>query len=104
MSSGIAGVPVVGVVSAGVGQGGVAAEATRPGERGSEVFARELVSGPKGHTKGGAVAEEEGGADGELLVWGGAGWQAEAAGLGEQGDRDEEEKEARAHTHIHRHV
>jgi hypothetical protein len=49
------------------------------------------------------MAQEEGGADGELLAGGGAGGQAEAAGLGEQGVV-EEEKEASAHTPIHRHV
>jgi hypothetical protein len=46
------------------------------------------------------VAEEEAGADGELLAGSGAGWQAEAAGPGEQGGVSEEEKEGSAHTHI----
>jgi hypothetical protein len=86
-----------------VGEGGVTAEATRPGESGSEVFARELVTGPKRDAKRGAVAQEEGGADGELLAGRGAGWQAEAAGLGEQ-DGMKEGKKASAHTHIYRHV
>jgi hypothetical protein len=85
-----------------VGEGGVAAEATGAGESGSEVFARELVSGPERDAKRGAVAQEEGGADGELLAGSGAGWQAEAAGLG--GGVGEEENEVKAHTHIHRHV
>jgi hypothetical protein len=86
-----------------VGRGGVTAEATRPGVSGSEVFAAELVSGPERDAKRGAVAEEEGGADGEFLAGSGAGWQAEAAGLGEQGGM-KEEKKASAHTHIYRHV
>jgi hypothetical protein len=51
VSAGVAGVSVVGVVSAGLGEGGVAAEATRPGESDSEVVVRELVSGPEGDTK-----------------------------------------------------
>jgi hypothetical protein len=103
-SSGVAGVSVVGVVGARVGEGGVAAEATRPGESGREVLARELVSGPERDTKRGAVTQEKSGADGEFLAGSGAGWQAEAAGLGEQGGVGEEEQEASAHTEIHRHV
>jgi hypothetical protein len=98
VSAGVAGVTVVGVVSAGVGEGGVAAEATGAGESGSEVFARELVSGPERDAKRGAVAQEEGGADGEFLAGSGAGWQAEAAGLGEQGGVGKEENEVKAHT------
>jgi hypothetical protein len=62
------------------------------------------VSGPERDAKGGSVAEEEGRADGELLIGSGAGWQAEAAGLGEQGGVGEEEQEGSAHTDIHRHV
>jgi hypothetical protein len=50
------------------------------------------------------VAQEEGGADGEFLAGSGAGWQAEAAGLGEQDGVGEEEKEASAHTPIHQPV
>jgi hypothetical protein len=62
------------------------------------------VSGPERDAQGGAVAEEEGGADGELLAGSGAGWQAEAAGLREQDGVGEEEKEGSAHTDIDRHV
>jgi hypothetical protein len=66
-SSGVAGVAVAGVVSAGAGEGGVA-EATRPGERVCKVFALELVSGPKGDTKRGAVAKEESGASAQRPI------------------------------------
>jgi hypothetical protein len=97
-------VAVVGVVSAGVNESGVAAEAMGPGESGAKILAAKLVSGPERDAKRGAVAQEEGGADGEFLAGSGAGWQAEAAGLGEQGGVGEEEKEASAHTDIHRHV
>jgi hypothetical protein len=104
VSAAIAGVAVVGVVSTGLGEGGVAAEATRPGESGREVFVAELMSGPERDTTRGAVTQEEGRADGEFLAGSGAGWQAEAAGLGDQDGVGEEEKEASTHTDIHRHV
>ena len=49
----------------------------------------------------GAVAEDEGGAGGELLAWGVAGGESEAAGLGVCGLEGEEEDRCE-HTTIYR--